>query len=103
MGHGSGAHGAGFERHIQFTMQKAVVSDGISCCAHGYYLGVRGGIHVAENTILSVGDDLAIEDDNSTNGNFSGGGRQVGFLKCSLHEGLVADRHPLPLFCTEIV
>ena len=48
--------------------------------AEGDDLGVGGGVVVAKNTVLATCDDLALEDNDGTNGHFAGGFRTPGLV-----------------------
>jgi len=77
---GAGTHGAGFEGDVESAasvavifVDQAIVFEGAAGLAEGDDLGVGGGVVVAEDTVLAMGDDLALVDDDSADGDFAGG------------------------------
>jgi hypothetical protein len=59
---GSGTHGTGFERGVEGAVFEAVVFECAASFAEGDYLGVGGGVAVAEDTVLASADDFVLVD-----------------------------------------
>jgi len=85
--HGAGAHGARFEGDVESDAGKAIVGEGASGFAEDDDFGVSGGVVVADGAIAGTRDDFVFADDESADGNFSGGGGGgAGFVESELHE-----------------
>ena len=89
---GGRTHGAGFERDVEGAalvvfVQQAIVFEGAASLAEGDDLGVGGGVVVAEDAVLAMGDDLALVDDDGADRDFAGGFGGAGFGDGGAEEG----------------
>ena len=89
LNHGSRAHGAGFNRHIQFSAREAIVPEPLRCFAQRNHFGVRGGIAIGDSAVSGAGDDLIINYHHRADWDFSAFGRGAGFLQRGAHESRV--------------
>jgi hypothetical protein len=92
MHHSACAHGAWFERDVELAIYEAVVADRIGCRAHGHDLGVRRRVYVAQDAILSPGDDLAVRDHDCANGNLTRSRGKLRLFERGLHKDFVLHR-----------
>ena len=66
---GSGTHGAGLERDVEgAALWQAIVGEGAGGVAQSDDLGVGGGVVIAQDTVLAAGNNLAVEDDDGSDG-----------------------------------
>jgi len=65
---GSGAHGAGFFGDVEITLVQAPITHGALGLGEGEHLGMGGGILQSLDLVPSSGDDLALMDDDGTDG-----------------------------------
>ncbi len=77
--HGSRAHGAWFERHVEGAAVEPVIAQRYRRRAHGHDLGVCGRVVVAQNAILAAADDHVFVDGHGPDGHLSGFGSRTGF------------------------
>jgi len=69
---GPGTHGAGLEGDVEGAARRqAIVGEGAGGVAEGDDLGVGGGVVIAQDTVLSAGDDLAVVNDDGADGDFA--------------------------------
>ena len=87
--HGSGAHGARFERDVEMAIGEPVVAERAGRLAQGDDLGVSRGIDVSQYTILPRGNDLILEDDDSANRHLSRIRGECRLFKCTAKVALV--------------
>jgi hypothetical protein len=95
LNNGAGAHGAGLERHVEGTIDEAVVTYPFRALANGDNLGMRRGIVIADRTIAGARKDHFILDQDRANRNFTSFCRSLGFGKREPHEvQIVRHREP---------
>jgi hypothetical protein len=86
---GSGTHGAGFECDIESAVFEAIVAEVKAGLAEGDYLGVGGGVVVAEDTVLAAADDFVLVGDDCAYRDFAVGLGVIGFCDCFAEVGFV--------------
>jgi len=84
---GSCTHGAGLQRDVEFAAGEPVVPEVLRDGAHGDDFGVSGGVAVANDAVLAAADDLAVQSDYGTDGNFA-----VGCGGACFRDGLANER-----------
>lgn len=75
---GTGAHGTWLEGDVEgaapvfvFLIDQAIVAEGARGVAESDDLCVGGGVVIAQNTVLTAGEDLAVEGDDGADGDFA--------------------------------
>jgi len=90
---GAGTHAAGLDGDVERGIGEAVVAEKAGGFAENDDFGVGGGVAIADGAVAGTCQNLAVEDEDSTNGDFACGGRVARFRKRFLHE-LGVDFHP---------
>ncbi len=85
LNHGAGAHGAGFESHVQRGTGQAIVGENASAFAKHDDFGVSSRIVIANGAVARAGDDFVFVDEDSADGDFAGLRGGASFGKCELH------------------
>ena len=104
MDHGSGAHGAWFERHIERAAFEAIVAERAAGVAHGDDLRVGGWIVIANDPVLAAGEERSAGIENyGADRDFSGSLGQFGFRNSYAQPGFVCQMsrwrcHRLPVY-----
>ncbi len=92
--HRAGTHRAGFERDVEFAIGEAIVVERSRGSTQRDNLCVRGGIHIAQHTILTAGQNTTFIDENGADRHFASlcsecglfkGEAQKAFLKGVVH------------------
>lgn len=73
------AHAAGLEGDVERSVGKTVVAEKAGSFAEDNDFGVGGWVTVADGAVAGTGEDLAVVDEDSSNGDFAGGRRRAGF------------------------
>ena len=102
-GNGPGAHGAGFQRHIEVATVEPLVAQRACGGANGEDLGVGGRVAVADDPIAGGGEDDAIAREHSADGRFAARGGRPGLVEGPRHGvgvriARLIRQVPLPLF-----
>jgi hypothetical protein len=92
---GSGAHHAGLERAVEGRAGEAVVAEVGGGFADGQDLGVGGGVVAGDGRVPAAADDLAIDDDDGSDGDFTRAFTAAGEVECFSHESVVVDHSPI--------
>jgi hypothetical protein len=82
----SGAHGAGLDGDVQRGVNEAIVAKQVRGFAKNDHFCMGRWVAIANRAVAGAGEDLAIVDEDGTNGNFAGGRCGAGFGKRFLHE-----------------
>jgi hypothetical protein len=85
MDHGSGTHCAGLKLDVKRAAREAIVAKRRGRCAQSDNFGVGRGVNVAQDAILAAGDNCALVDDDSADGNFAGFASKTSFGQRGLH------------------
>jgi len=80
----SSAHGAGFERSVEFATGEAVVIQALGGGAERDDFGMSGGVKATQDAVLRARDNFSVIDDDGTDGNFSGFGSEACLLNREL-------------------
>jgi hypothetical protein len=81
----TGAHGAGFESHVQNGAGEAVVAEEARGFPKDDDFRVSGGIIVANGAIARAHENGIVVDEYGADGDFAGVGRGAGFVESKLH------------------
>jgi len=83
---GAGAHAAGLDGDVKGGVGEAVVAEEASGLAEDDDFGVGGGVTIAGGAVAGTGEDLAVVDKDSADGDFAGCRCGAGFGQGFLHE-----------------
>src|SRR5258706_2388923 len=83
---GAGAHAAGLDRDVERGVGETVVAEEASGLAEDDDFGVGGGVTIADGAVAGTGEDLAVMDKDSADGDFAGCRCGAGFGQGFLHE-----------------
>jgi hypothetical protein len=86
---GGGAHGTGFESHIEGAVRDAPVADDASCSSKGDDLSVSRRVGSLLTTISGAGDDLTAPRDHSAHRHLSASRSRLGLRHGFGHEAAV--------------
>ena len=89
MQHGTAAHGAGLQRHIQRAALKPVIAQSPSRFAQGQHLGMGRWVLGRERAVMTAAYDLPVLDDHSPHRHLATGGGAARLLQRLVHEVLV--------------
>ena len=82
----AGAHAAGLNRDIERCASHAIVAEVASCFTNHDDLSVGRRVTVANGAVAGAGENFAVMDDTSADGDFAGRGCRAGLLEGDLHE-----------------
>jgi hypothetical protein len=86
LNHGAGAHGAGLDGDVERGAGQTIVADPLRRFAQRNYLGMRGGIAIADSAVSGARDDLIVQHYHRADWDFSAFGGCASFLQRCLHE-----------------
>lgn len=87
---GTSAHGAWFFGDIEIAVGEAPIAKDALGLSEGEHFGVGGGVFEGFDLIPRAGDDLAVVNDDGTDGDFVLGGGTAGLAEGFTHEVVVA-------------
>jgi len=83
---GASAHAAGLNGDVECGVGEAVIAEEAGSFAKDNDFGVGGGVAIADGAVAGTGQDLAVTDEDSTNGDFGCGRSNARFRERFLHE-----------------
>lgn len=90
MDDGTCAHGAGFLGDVEVAVSQAPVAKAALSLSEGEHFGVGGGVFEGFHLVPGAGDDLAVVNDDGTDGHFVLGASTAGLAEGLAHEVGVA-------------
>jgi hypothetical protein len=84
---GAGAHAAWLDGDVERGIRKTVVAKKAGCFAKDDNFGMGRRVIVADSAIAGTSQNLAVVDENSADGDFTGFGGEACFCNRFLHEG----------------
>jgi hypothetical protein len=90
---GARAHAAGLDGDVERGIPKAVVAKTACALTKDDHFGMGRGVAIADGAIARAGENPALVDEHSTDGNFAGFGGGTSFREGFLHE-LDVSVHP---------